>query len=79
MNAGAAQQLLEAEAFLGVNASALGRRWTARPVLEAEVLAGKMDRIAVRMDEGFGDRMQVMVDRMTDAIRSLASGRIDLD
>jgi hypothetical protein len=45
----------------------------------AEVLAEKMDRIAVRVDEGFGDQIQVFVDRMTDAIRTLSTGRLDMD
>ena len=45
----------------------------------AEVLSEKMDRVSVRVDERVGDQMQVMVDRMVSAIRSLGTGRIDID
>ena len=35
----------------------------------AEVLGEKIDRLSVRVDEGYGSDLQVVVDRMSDAIR----------
>ena len=40
----------------------------------AEVLGEKMDRLSVRVDEGYGNDVQIVIDRMTDAITAL-SGR----
>jgi hypothetical protein len=40
----------------------------------AEVLGQKMDRLAVRVDEGYGNDLQVVVERMGDAITAM-SGR----
>jgi hypothetical protein len=40
----------------------------------AEVLGEKMDRLTIRVDEGYGNDMQIVIDRMTDAITAL-SGR----
>ena len=42
----------------------------------AEVLGQKIDRLSVRVDEGYGQELQVVVDRMSDAIRAMsATGR----
>ncbi|MGZ5328702.1 MAG: hypothetical protein ACXWFU_10110 [Actinomycetota bacterium] len=42
----------------------------------AEVLGQKIDRLSVRVDEGYGQDLQVVVDRMSDAIRAMsATGR----
>jgi len=38
----------------------------------AEVLANKMDRISVRIDEGYGNDLQVVVERMSDAIAAIS-------
>jgi hypothetical protein len=38
----------------------------------AEVLASKMDRISVRIDEGYGNDLQVVVERMSDAIAAIS-------
>ena len=40
----------------------------------AEVLGQKMDRLSIRVDEGYGNDVQIVIDRMTDAITAL-SGR----
>ena len=40
----------------------------------AEVLGEKMDRLSIRVDEGYGNDVQIVIDRMTDAITAL-SGR----
>ncbi len=40
----------------------------------AEVLGQKMDRLTVRVDEGYGNDLQVVIDRMSDAITAM-SGR----
>jgi hypothetical protein len=40
----------------------------------AEVLGQKMDRLTVRVDQGYGNDVQIVIDRMTDAITAL-SGR----
>jgi uncharacterized protein YukE len=40
----------------------------------AEVLGGKMDRLSVRVDEGVGGDLQIVIDRMSDAIQAM-SGR----
>ena len=43
---------------------------TAEAMLKvAEVLGEKIDRLSVRVDEGVGNDLQIVVDRMTDAIR----------
>jgi hypothetical protein len=41
----------------------------------AEVLGEKIDRLSVRFDEGVGNDMQVVIDRMTDAIQAMSSTR----
>ena len=41
----------------------------------AEVLGEKIDRLTVRVDEGVGNDMQVVIDRMTDAIQAMSSAR----
>lgn len=41
----------------------------------AEVLGEKIDRLSVRVDEGVGSDMQVVIDRMTDAIQAMSSTR----
>jgi hypothetical protein len=46
----------------------------------AEVIGEKIDRLSVRIDEGYGSDIQVVVDRMGDAIRALSrTSRLDLD
>jgi hypothetical protein len=40
----------------------------------AEVLGGKIDRLTVRVDEGVGNDLQIVIDRMSDAIQAM-SGR----
>jgi hypothetical protein len=39
----------------------------------AEVLGQKIDRLAVRVDEGNGAELQVVIDRMSDAIRAMST------
>jgi hypothetical protein len=41
----------------------------------AEILGEKIDRLTVRVDEGVGGEMQVVVDRMSDAIQALSSSQ----
>ena len=41
----------------------------------AEVLGEKIDRLSVRVDEGVGNDMQVVIDRMTDAIQAMSATR----
>lgn len=41
----------------------------------AEVLGQKIDRLSVRVDEGVGNDLHVVVDRMSDAIRAMSSTR----
>ncbi|MFN8232203.1 MAG: hypothetical protein U0V56_01535 [Actinomycetota bacterium] len=41
----------------------------------AEVLGGKIDRLTVRVDEGVGNDLQIVIDRMSDAIQAM-SGRV---
>ena len=41
----------------------------------AEVLGEKIDRLTVRVDEGVGSDMQVVIDRMTDAIQAMSATR----
>jgi len=41
----------------------------------AEVLGEKIDRLSVRVDEGVGSDMQVVIDRMTDAIQAMSATR----
>jgi hypothetical protein len=41
----------------------------------AEVLGEKIDRLSVRVDEGVGSDMQVVIERMTDAIQAMSSAR----
>ena len=38
----------------------------------AEVLGEKIDRLSVRVDEGYGNDVQVVIDRMSDAIQAMA-------
>jgi uncharacterized Zn finger protein len=38
----------------------------------AEVLANKMNSISVRIDEGYGNDLQVVVERMSDAIAAIS-------
>ncbi len=38
----------------------------------AEVLGEKIDRLSVRMDEGYGNDLQVVIDRMGEAIRAMS-------
>jgi hypothetical protein len=38
----------------------------------AEVLGGKIDRLTVRVDEGVGHDLQIVIDRMSDAIQAMA-------
>jgi hypothetical protein len=45
----------------------------------AEVLSDKIDRLSVRVDEGVGGDLQIVVDRMSDAIRAMsAANRRDI-
>jgi hypothetical protein len=44
----------------------------------AEVLGAKIDRLAVRVDEGVGNDLQIVVDRMSDAIRAMSGVRRDI-
>ncbi len=39
----------------------------------AEILSGKLDRLSVRVDEGVGGDIQIVVDRMSDAIQAMSS------
>ena len=41
----------------------------------AEVLGQKIDRLSVRVDEGVGSDMQIVIDRMTDAIQAMSATR----
>jgi hypothetical protein len=41
----------------------------------AEVLGEKIDRLTVRVDEGVGNDMQVVIDRMSDAIQAMSVRR----
>ncbi|MGZ8652795.1 MAG: hypothetical protein ACXWX5_11575 [Actinomycetota bacterium] len=41
----------------------------------AEVLGGKMDRLSVRVDEGVGGDLQIVIDRMSDAIQAMSGQR----
>jgi len=40
----------------------------------AEVMGQKIDRLSVRIDEGYGNDLQIVIDRMSDAIQAM-SGR----
>jgi hypothetical protein len=44
----------------------------------AEVLGAKIDRLSIRVDEGVGNDMQIVVDRMSDAIRAMSGTRRDI-
>ena len=44
----------------------------------AEVLGQKIDRLSIRVDEGVGNDLQVVVDRMSDAIRAMSGVRRDI-
>ena len=44
----------------------------------AEVLGQKIDRLSVRVDEGVGNDLQIVVDRMSDAIRAMSGVRRDI-
>jgi hypothetical protein len=39
----------------------------------AEILSEKIDRLAIRVDEGVGNDLQIVVDRMSDAIRAMST------
>jgi len=41
----------------------------------AEVLGEKIDRFSIRVDEGVGNDIQIVVDRMSDAIRAMSTVR----
>jgi hypothetical protein len=41
----------------------------------AEVLGEKIERLSVRVDEGYGNDLQVVIDRMSDAIRAMSTVR----
>jgi hypothetical protein len=41
----------------------------------AEVLGEKMDRVSVRVDEGVGGDLQIVIDRMSDAIQAMYGQR----
>ncbi len=41
----------------------------------AEVLGDKIDRLSVRVDEGYGNDLQVVIDRMGDAIQAMSTVR----
>ncbi|MEP6477709.1 MAG: hypothetical protein ABJC60_10605 [Actinomycetota bacterium] len=41
----------------------------------AEVMGQKIDRLSVRIDEGYGNDIQIVIDRMGDAIQAM-SGRV---
>jgi hypothetical protein len=41
----------------------------------AEMLSGKIDRLSVRVDEGVGNDLQIVVDRMSDAIQAMTTVR----
>jgi fumarylacetoacetate (FAA) hydrolase family protein len=41
----------------------------------AEVLGDKIDRLSVRVDEGYGNDLQIVIDRMGDAIQAMSSVR----
>jgi hypothetical protein len=41
----------------------------------AEVLGDKIDRLSVRVDEGYGNDLQIVIDRMSDAIQAMSSVR----
>jgi hypothetical protein len=43
-----------------------------------EVLGAKIDRLSVRVDEGVGNDLQIVVDRMSDAIRAMSGVRRDI-
>jgi hypothetical protein len=40
----------------------------------AEVMGQKIDRLSVRIDEGYGNDIQVVIDRMGDAIQAMSGG-----
>jgi hypothetical protein len=44
----------------------------------AEVMGQKIDRLSVRIDEGYGNDIQIVIDRMGDAIQAM-SGRARSD
>ena len=44
----------------------------------AELLSEKIDRLSVRVDETVGDDIQIVVDRMSDAIRAMSTQRRDI-
>ncbi len=41
----------------------------------AEVLSEKIERLSIRVDEGVGNDIQIVVDRMSDAIRAMSTVR----
>ncbi len=44
----------------------------------AEVLGEKIDRLSIRVDEGMGSDLQIVVDRMSDAIQAMSTVRRDI-
>jgi hypothetical protein len=44
----------------------------------AEILGQKIDRLSVRLDEGMGNDLQIVVDRMSDAIQAISTVRRDI-
>jgi hypothetical protein len=41
----------------------------------AEVMGQKIDRLSVRIDEGYGNDIQIVIDRMGDAIQAMSGSR----
>jgi hypothetical protein len=39
----------------------------------AEVMGDKIDRLSTRVDEGVGNDIQIVVDRMSDAIQAMST------
>jgi hypothetical protein len=51
-------------------------QYTAESMVKvAEILGNKIDRLSVRVDEGYGNELQVVIDRMGDAIQAMSSVR----
>jgi hypothetical protein len=44
----------------------------------AEILGAKVDRLSIRLDEGMGNDLQIVVDRMSDAIQAMSTVRRDI-
>jgi uncharacterized protein YukE len=41
----------------------------------AEVMGDRLDRLSVKIDEGYGNDLQIVIDRMSDAIQAMGRGR----